>query len=98
MFEKVRTDGLPTTFDSVISKLNQPLPLGCNVGTVVALGTGVSGFRVGDRVASNGPHAELVSVSQHLCAVISTGVSASFIHRVGLHWPSRHSTCSSHPR
>jgi predicted dehydrogenase/threonine dehydrogenase-like Zn-dependent dehydrogenase len=76
VLEKVRTDGLFTTLDAVRSKLDQPLPLGyCNVGTVVAVGAGVTGFQVGDRVASNGPHAELVVVPQHLCAPIPTGVS-----------------------
>ena len=76
VLEKVRTDGFLTTFDAVKSKLDQPLPLGyCNVGTVVAVGAGVSGFNVGDRVASNGHHAELVSVPQHLCARIPAGVS-----------------------
>jgi predicted dehydrogenase/threonine dehydrogenase-like Zn-dependent dehydrogenase len=76
VLEKARTDGLLTTLDAVRSKLDQPLPLGyCNVGTVVAVGAGVSGFQVGDRVASNGPHAELVAVPQHLCAPIPVGVS-----------------------
>lgn len=76
VLEKVRTDGLFTTLDAVLSKLDQPLPLGyCNVGTVVAVGSGVVGFRVGDRVASNGPHAELVAVPQHLCAPIPAEVS-----------------------
>jgi predicted dehydrogenase/threonine dehydrogenase-like Zn-dependent dehydrogenase len=76
VLEKARTDGLITTMEAVRSKLDQPLALGyCNVGTVVALGEGVSGFQVGNRVASNGPHAELVAVSQHLCAPIPVGVS-----------------------
>ncbi len=76
VLEKARTDGLITTLDAVRSKLDQPLPLGyCNVGTVVAVGSGVVGFRVGDRVASNGAHAELVSVPQHLCAPIPAAVS-----------------------
>jgi predicted dehydrogenase/threonine dehydrogenase-like Zn-dependent dehydrogenase len=76
VLEKARTDGLFTTFDAVRSKLDQPIPLGyCNVGRVVAVGSGVSGFQVGDRVASNGPHAELVAVPQHLCASIPAGVS-----------------------
>ena len=71
VLDKTRTDGLLTTFDAVRSKLDQPLPLGyCNVGSVVAVGPGVSAFSVGDRVASNGPHSELVAVPQHLCAVI----------------------------
>ena len=73
---KARTDGLLTTVDAVRSKLDQPIPLGySNVGTVVAVGSGVVGFQVGDRVASNGPHAELVAVPQHLSAPIPAGVS-----------------------
>lgn len=76
VLNKALTDGLLATFDAVQSKLDQPLPLGyCNVGTVVALGSGVLGFKVGDRVASNGPHAELVAVPQHLCAAIPREVS-----------------------
>ena len=76
VMDKARTDGLFTTFDAVRSKLDQPLPLGyCNVGRVVAIGSDVSGFQLGDRVASNGPHAELVAVPQHLCARIPASVS-----------------------
>ena len=71
VLDKVRTEGLLTTFNAVQSKLDQPLPLGyCNVGTVVAVGPDVVGFSVGDRVASNGPHAKQVVVSQQLCALI----------------------------
>jgi predicted dehydrogenase/threonine dehydrogenase-like Zn-dependent dehydrogenase len=76
VLEKARTDGLFTTLEAVRSKLDQPLALGyCNVGTVVEVGAGVSGFQVGDWVASNGPHAELVAVPQHLCASIPPAVS-----------------------
>ena len=76
VLEKARTDGIFTTLDAVRSKLDQPIPLGyCNVGTVLAVGSGVTGFQVGDRVASNGPHAELVAVPQHLSASIPTGMS-----------------------
>lgn len=76
VIDKARTDGLLTTFDSVQSKLDKPLPIGyCNVGTVLEVGSDVKGFSVGDRVASNGPHAELVVVPQHLCAVIPADVS-----------------------
>ena len=76
VLQKARTDGLVTTLDAVRSKLDQPLPLGyCNVGTVVAVGEGVKGFKPGDRVASNGAHAELVVVPQLLCAPIPEGVS-----------------------
>ena len=83
VLEKVQTDGLMTTYDAVKSKLAQPLPLGyCNVGVVTAVGKGVEGFTVGDRIISNGPHADVVKVSKNLCARIPDNVddeSASFV-------------------
>ncbi|HIO21058.1 MAG TPA: dehydrogenase, partial [Nitrospirales bacterium] len=76
VLEKVSTDGLWTTLDAVRSKLDQPIPLGyCNVGVVQGVGAGVSGFSVGDRVSSNGPHAEMVAVPKNLCAHVPEGVS-----------------------
>ena len=82
VLEKVQTDGLLTTYDAVKSKLAQPLALGyCNVGLVHEVGTGVEGFQVGDRVVSNGPHADMVKVPKNLCAKIPDNVddeSASF--------------------
>ncbi|MFK8985266.1 bi-domain-containing oxidoreductase [Acinetobacter seifertii] len=82
VLEKVQTDGLLTTYDAVKSKLAQPLALGyCNVGLVHEVGAGVDGFQVGDRVVSNGPHADMVKVPKNLCAKIPDNVddeSASF--------------------
>jgi len=76
VLQKVQTDGLATTVEAVRSKLAQPLPLGyCNVGVVAASGAGVSGFKVGDRVVSNGPHADVVVVPKNLCALIPDSVS-----------------------
>ncbi len=76
VLDKVKTDGLMPTIHSVFNKLGEPIPLGyCNVGEVVAVGEGVSGFEVGDRVASNGPHAEYVSVPKNLVAHIPENVS-----------------------
>lgn len=75
VFDKVRTDGLPTTLNAVRSKLDQPLALGySNVGVVAELGRGVEGFVVGDRVVSNGRHAEVVCVAKNLCARIPEAV------------------------
>lgn len=75
-FDKIRTDGLMPTIRSIRSKLDQPMPLGyCNAGVVLEVGHGVSGFDVGDRVASNGAHAEIVCVPKHLCAKIPDQVS-----------------------
>ena len=77
---KVKTDGLMPTIDAVRSKLDQPLSLGyCNAGTV--LESGVNGFEKGDRVVSNGNHAEVVRVPENLCAKIPDEVddeSAAF--------------------
>ena len=57
------------TFEAVQSKLDQPLALGyCNVGVVAEIGAGVEGFAIGDRVVSNGKHAEVVCVPKNLCA------------------------------
>lgn len=76
VLDKVRTDGLGPTLEAVRAKLDQPLPLGySNVGTVIEVGTGVVGFEVGDRVASNGHHAEVVSVPQNLCAKVPDAVN-----------------------
>ena len=73
---KVKTDGFAPTFAAVKNKLEQPIPLGyCNVGTVVEVGCDVTEFKVGDRVASNGPHAEYVSVPKNLVAKIPEEVS-----------------------
>ena len=83
VLEKVQTDGLMTTVEAVQSKLAQPLPLGyCNVGVVAEVGKGAESFNVGDRVVSNGPHADVVRVPKNLCARIPDEVSdeeASFV-------------------
>lgn len=69
VLDKIKTDGLQPTMDAVLNKLDQPLPLGyCNVGRVAAVGAGVTGFEPGERVISNGKHAEVVSVPVNLCA------------------------------
>lgn len=76
VLDKVRTDGLLPTIEAVLNKLHQPLPLGyCNVGRVADVGTGVGEFRIGDRVVSNGKHAEVVSAPKNLCARVPDAVS-----------------------
>ena len=76
VLDKVKTDGIRPTYESVMNKLGQPLPLGyCNVGEVIAVGKGVTEFRIGDRIASNGPHAEYVLVPVNLAAKVPDGVS-----------------------
>jgi predicted dehydrogenase/threonine dehydrogenase-like Zn-dependent dehydrogenase len=76
VLDKIKTDGLFPTIDAIRNKLDQPLPMGyCNVGRVMEVGCGVEGFSIGDRVASNGRHAEVVCVPKNLCAKIPEGVS-----------------------
>lgn len=76
VIDKIHTDGLEPTVKAVFNKLGQPMPLGyCNVGRVVAVGRGVTEFQIGDRVASNGPHAEYVCVPQNLVAKVPENVS-----------------------
>ena len=76
VLDKIKTDGLLPTLEAVFNKLGQPLPLGyCNVGRVVAVGKGVTGLKVGDRVASNGNHAEYVCVPENLVAKIPDNVT-----------------------
>lgn len=76
VLDKIKTDGLVPTLESVRNKLNQPVRLGyCNVGTVLEVGSGIDRFRVGERVVSNGNHAEVVTVSANLCAAVPEKVS-----------------------
>tara|TARA_B110000977_G_scaffold50837_1_gene69077 strand:- start:11018 stop:13144 length:2127 start_codon:yes stop_codon:yes gene_type:complete len=77
VMERAKTDGVAATYVSVKSKLDQPLALGyCNVGHVTEVGAQVDGFKLGDRVVSNGKHAEYVAVPKKLCALIPETVSS----------------------
>lgn len=73
---KVKSDGLFQTLDTVRAKLDQPLVVGySNVGIVTAVGKGITSVSPGDRVVSNGPHAEIVGVAPNLCARVPDVVS-----------------------
>lgn len=75
VLDKLRTDGIGPTMRAVRAKLDKPIPLGySNAGVVVEVGAGVTRFQVGDRVVSNGPHAEFVCVPENLCARIPDSV------------------------
>lgn len=71
VIEKVQREGLLTTFEAVQNRLDQPMPLGyASAGTIVEVGQGFEGFRVGDRVACAGGgyavHAEYALVPENL--------------------------------
>jgi len=76
VLEKMRTDGVGTTLEAVRAKLDAPIPLGyCQAGVVVETGSRAGAFAVGDRVVTNGAHAEYVRVPHTLAARIPDGVS-----------------------
>ncbi len=75
VIQKVREDGLVATVKAVRARLDEPMSMGyASAGTVLAVGDGVQQFKVGDRVASNGPHAGVVCVAKHLCARVGGDV------------------------
>jgi polar amino acid transport system substrate-binding protein len=76
---KVRREGLLKTYAAVQTKLEGKTALGYSAaGSVIAIGDGVSGFSIGDRVACAGfgyaSHAEVISVPQNLCVRIPDGL------------------------
>jgi len=76
VINKMKTDGIQPTIEAVFRKLGTPLPLGYSqAGEVVEVGKGVTEFSPGDRVVSNGNHAEYVAVPKNLVARIPDGVS-----------------------
>ena len=82
VLNKIQSEGLISTFDAVRTKLSSPIPLGySNVGVIDEVSDDVYDLKKGDRVISNGPHAEYVSVKKNLCVPIPDSVdneSASF--------------------
>ncbi len=76
VFDKIATDGFLNTANAVKSKLDQPIPLGySNVGVINEVSDDTEVFKKGDRVVSNGPHAEEVCIKKNLCALIPENVS-----------------------
>jgi len=86
VLDKARREGLLTTIEAAFNRLEQPMVLGySSSGTVAALGEGVEGVRVGQRVACAGGgyavHAEYGVVPVNLLALLPDAVdfeSAAF--------------------
>lgn len=76
VLDKIKNEGLMPTLEAVFNKLDEPLPLGyCNAGEIMEVGENVTEFQIGDRVVSNGAHAEYVIIPKNLCARIPDNVS-----------------------
>lgn len=86
MLDKARREGIIPTLEAAFNKLDQPMVLGySSAGTIVALGKGMEGFQVGDRVACAGGnyavHAEYAVVPRNLLVPLPENVdfeSAAF--------------------
>lgn len=79
VLEKARREGLVNAASAAFGRLGEAMPLGySSAGTIVELGGGVQGFRVGQRVACAGGgyavHAEYVLVPQNLMAPLPDNV------------------------
>ena len=76
VLEKMKTEGFFRTLAQVRERLDEPMAMGySSAGVVLACGEGVLEFKPGDRVASNGPHAGVVSAPRNLCARVPDWVS-----------------------
>jgi len=90
VLSKIKIDGLAPTVGAVMRKLDTPIPLGySSAGEVIAVADDVEEFKVGDRVVTNGSHADVVLAPVNLVAKIPEGVSyevASFtvVSAIGL--------------
>ncbi|MDX6614439.1 MAG: hypothetical protein QOD75_3625 [Blastocatellia bacterium] len=86
VIHKAQTEGLMNTLTAVRAKLDSVTALGYSAaGTVIDVGSDVTEFRAGDRVACAGAgyasHAEVLSVPKNLCVRLPDGVdfeSAAF--------------------
>ena len=93
--EKARREGIVSTFESAMNRLDLPMYPGySSAGRVAAVGADVSGFQVGDRVACGGGnyavHAEYATVPKKLLVKLPDNVSyeeAAFatLGAVGMH-------------
>jgi predicted dehydrogenase/threonine dehydrogenase-like Zn-dependent dehydrogenase len=80
VIDKAQREGILSTIESIRNRLGQPLALGYSTaGIVVDVGSQVSGFRVGDRVACAGggyaSHAEMIYVPRTLIVKLPESVS-----------------------
>ena len=86
VLDKIRREGLVSTLEATFNRLDSPMSLGySSAGTIIALGAGMEGFQVGQRVACAGGgyavHAEYNLVPRNLMTPLPDSVdfeSAAF--------------------
>mgnify|MGYP006285759315 CR=1 FL=1 len=79
VINKVKQEGLWSTWEKVKSRLDNPVPLGYScAGNVVEVGEKIKGFSPGDRVACAGAgyanHAEYNFIPRNLCVKVADSV------------------------
>lgn len=80
VLNKVKKEGLKTTLQKVMTKLEIPIPMGYScAGKVIMVGKNVTGINVGDRIACAGAgfanHAETNFIPKNLIAKVPSAVS-----------------------
>jgi predicted dehydrogenase/threonine dehydrogenase-like Zn-dependent dehydrogenase len=83
----MKQEGVKNTLEKVFTKLDTPIPLGYScAGQVIEVGSNVTGFSTGDRIACGGAgyanHSEINYIPRNLCVKIPAGVDdidASFV-------------------
>jgi len=86
VLDKMRREGLIATLEATFNRLDTPMSLGySSAGTIIALGTGLQAFKIGQRVACAGggyaAHAEYNLVPRNLLTPLPNSVdfdSAAF--------------------
>ncbi len=87
ILDKIKTDGLITTYKAAMRRLGEPVPLGySSAGEVIETGEGEEEFKKGDFVACAGAgyasHAEVVCIPENLAVKVPRDVNlkeASFV-------------------
>ncbi|MEO1034884.1 MAG: bi-domain-containing oxidoreductase [Pseudomonadota bacterium] len=75
VWQKIKSEGIVSTAQQVSAKLKEPMALGySSAGVVLGTGSAVDSVKPGERVASAGPHASIVSIGELLCARVPEGV------------------------
>ena len=82
VLDTIQKEGIASAFKKVMNKLDVLAPLGYSAsGEVIKAGSGISKFKVGDRVACAGAemanHAEVISVPENLVVKVPNEVTSS---------------------
>ncbi len=82
IIELIKSQGLKETYNLVMNKLEAPSSMGySSAGEVIAVGSEVSGYKVGDFVSCGGKdacHADVVAVNINLCVKVPKIVSLKY--------------------